>query len=131
MLWGVAVPLPVRIAICIGAATFGVAGIRRYFLFEGKNAVRALAWGPDAALIATLGSRRLAVPVELAPGSFRLGRLGLFLWLRGCDGKYAVFIDVGIQEICAIRRLSRRLAWAPGRDRAVQGGQADTIGPKV
>jgi hypothetical protein len=109
----VALPLPARIAICLGAATFGATGIRHSFLLAGHQSVRTLAWSDEGELWAELGPARTGKAVRLANGSFRLGCLGLFLWLESCDGFHSVYIDAGKQEPAAVRRLARRLNWAP------------------
>jgi len=131
MLLGVALPLPARIGLCLGAATFGLTGIRSCFLLAGNRSVRALAWGTRRGLGAFIGPRRIEVAVSVAGGSFRLGRLGLLLWFEACDGIHTVFIDAGKQEICAIRRLCRRLEWAPEAVQAGESGKLLPSGPKV
>jgi hypothetical protein len=114
-LFGVALPLPARLAICVGAATLGAAGICRTCLHYGRNSVRALAWREGGALLAWTGPERSRHEVRLGSGSFRLGTWVFFLWLESCDGCHAVFIDTGRQDAFAIRRLARRLNRAPGR----------------
>jgi len=130
-LFGVSLSLPARIAICVGVATFGSTGIRACFLFAGRNCVRTLNWVDDS-LIARCGPLRVEKPVELAGGSFRLGQLGWLLWLKGCDGSHPLFIDAGLQDICAIRRLARHLEWARLRQhRAGESGKLIPSDPKV
>jgi len=127
LVFAVALPLPVRIAFCVGAATLGFAGIRRYFLLAHRKSVRALAWPDDGHWIAYVGPRRLEAGVVLTAGSFHLPGVALFLWLRACDGFHGVFIDTGMQEAYAVRRLIRRLEWAPRGAAESENRQADTI----
>ena len=56
--------------------------------------------------------------------------MGLFLRLRGCDGIRGAFIDAGMQDEIAIRRLVRRLEWVPRGGSESENGQADTIPPQ-
>jgi len=130
LLCAVALPLPARIALCVGAATCGLTGIRRYFLFDDPKSVRALAWLEGGRWIAYLGPRQVETAVLLAPGSFHLPGVGLFLWLRACDGMHGVYIDAGMQDECAIRGLIRRLEWVPRGASESENGQADTIPPQ-
>jgi len=115
VLLGTALPLPVRIAICVVAATFGSAAIRDCFLLTGRKSVQALSWTERGELIARLGPGHMEKVVRLAPGSFRLGTFGLLVWLKSCDGTHTVYIDAGKQEVCAIRRLTRLLNGGSGR----------------
>jgi hypothetical protein len=126
LLFGVALPLPLRIGLCIAAATCGLTGIGSTFLLSGGRSVRSLEWR-DGSLVASLGPDRLAREVTVIAGSFDLGQLGLLLWLKSCDGIHSVFIDAGKQEVCAIRRLYRRLKWVPAGARDSRNRQADTI----
>jgi hypothetical protein len=130
MFFGVALPLPARIAICVGVATFGTAGIRSCFLLASRNSIRALDWAGET-LVARCGPRHIEMVVEVATGSFRLGRVGWLLWLEGCDGSRPVFIDAGRQEICAIRRLARYLDGVRHSRRTGESGKLIPSGPKV
>lgn len=102
-------PLPARIALCLCAATICITTIQSVFLLGGPNAVRALQWSESGQLYAFLGAERREFAVALAPGSFRLGRKWLLLWLKSCDGVHGVFIDEEKQDRRAFRRLCRRL----------------------
>ncbi len=130
--FGVALPWPTRLFICISAATFGFAGIRTGFLLTGRHSVSALAWNEGGELFAYFGPQRVAKAVSLGSGSFHLGGVALFLWLKACDGVHGVFIDTGKQEVRAIRRLIRWLNWrrldrAPGGAPDCAHRQAVTI----
>ena len=120
-LFGVALPLPVRIAICIGAATFLLPAIRVNFLLVGPGSITSIAWNDRGQLLACIGPSRVETPADLASGSFRLGSLGFVLWFNTCDGFHSVFIDCGKQNIRDIRRLARRLNWAPKLGPGKQG----------
>ena len=83
------------------------------FLLGGPNAIRELHWNETGQLFALLGPERREFTVVLAPGSFRLGRKWLLLWLKSCDGVHGVFIDEDKQDRQAFRRLCRRLENSP------------------
>ncbi|HEY5973073.1 MAG TPA: hypothetical protein VIT22_14130 [Pseudoxanthomonas sp.] len=101
--------LPARIAVCVCAATAGLATIQSVFLLRGSRAVRALQWNDKGQINAVLGGRKDEYPVTVRPGSFRLGRHGLLLWLETGHGSLAVFIDASKQEPRAFRSLCRLL----------------------
>jgi hypothetical protein len=127
----VALPLPARIGLCVGAATLGLAGIRSCFLLAGRRSVRALAWTDTGDWFAYLGPRQVETPVVPGTGCFRLPGVGLILWLEECDGIHAVFIDAGKQEQFAIRRLIRQLQRPREAGSQREPRQADTIRPRV
>ncbi len=103
----VALPLLARIGICLAIATPAQAAIRTSLLLRGARAVRGLQW--SGGWTACVGPDGIRTPVTLRPGSFRVGRTFLLLWLESCDGIHGVFIDVGRQDPRAIRRLCRQL----------------------
>lgn len=109
LLGALALPLPVRIGLCIAIATPGMAAIRRSFLMKGRRAVHTLDWSLGWRV--ELGPGRTETCVTLRPGSFRVGRAFLFLWLQSRDGTHGVLIDGGRQEPHAFRRLCRQLQW--------------------
>jgi hypothetical protein len=109
ILAAVDLPLPARIAICVCAATAGLATIQSVFLLRGSRAVRSLQWNDKGQINAVLGERKNEYPVTVRPGSFRLGRQGLLLWLETGHGSFAVFIDAREQEPRAFRGLCRLL----------------------
>jgi hypothetical protein len=114
----VTLPLPARIGICLAGLLGGARATRCTFLLAGRSPARGLRWD-ESHLFVVVGRSRNEVCVTLAPGSFRWGRFGMLLRLRGRDGQWIVFIDAGRQEEAAIRALAARLKW-PVR-------QADTI----
>ena len=120
-------PLLARIAICICAATMCIASIHSVFLLGGPNAIQELHWNETGQLFALLGPDRREFTVALAPGSFRLGRKWLLLWLESCDGVHGVFIDEDKQDRQAFRRLCRRLEIL--RNRVPAGPPDDQIPP--
>ncbi len=107
VLASVALPLLMRIGICLAIATPVVAAVRTSVLLRGERAVRGLQW--SGRWHACVGPDRIRTPVTLRPGSFRVGRAFLLLWLESRDGIHALFIDVGRQDPPAIRRLCREL----------------------
>jgi len=109
LIWAVALPLPARIGLCVAIATPALASIRSCLLLKGKRAVRTLDWG--AGWRAGIGAGATETCVTLRPGSFRVGRAFLLLWLTSCDGIHGVFIDAERQDPVAFRRLCRRLHW--------------------
>jgi len=132
ILAAVELPLPVRIAVCVCAATAGLAAIQSVFLLRGAKAVRALRWTDKGQMTAFLGREKNEYSVTVRPGSFRLGRLGLLLWLDTGDGSRAVYIDAGMQDRRALRSLCRLLSGRFQNDPRTSGcQQADTIRPKV
>jgi len=133
ILAAVDLPLPARIATCLCTATAALVAFQSVFLLRGPNGVQALQWTDKGQITAFLGRReKNEYSVTVRPGSFRLGRLGLLLWLETGDGSRAVFIDAGLQEPRAFRGLCRLLSGpVPGASRASAHGQADTIRPKV
>ncbi len=107
VLVAVALPLLARIAICIAIATPALAAVRTGVLLRGASGVHGLQWMDGWQ--ARIGPDRIPTPVTLRPGSFRVGRAFLLLWLESCDGIHGVFIDMGRQEPRAIRSLCRQL----------------------
>jgi hypothetical protein len=130
-LGGVALPLLVRVVICVAAAAASAASIRSMILLRAPRGVRSLQWSPQAGLQMTQGSSGPPVPVELAVGSFRFGTGVLVLWLKTPAGLHGVFIDGYRQEPGAFRGLCRRLEWQPRSASGRPQRPTDTIGPKV
>ena len=81
-------------------------------------------------LLALLGAARTPIPVQLGPGSFRLGGL-IVLRLQTSGGMRAVLIDGERQDISAFRLLCRRLKTGKTAVPGVPGSATDTIRPKV
>jgi len=110
ILAAVDLPLPARIAICLCTATAALVAIQSVFLLRGSNGVRAVQWTGKGQITALLGREKNEYLVTVRPGSFRLGRLGLLLWLDTGEGSRAVFIDAGLQDPGAFRGLCRLLS---------------------
>jgi hypothetical protein len=127
VLFALDLPLLARIAICICAATLSVTTLHSVFLLGGPNAILELHWNETGQLFALLGPERREFTVVLAPGSFRLGRKWLLLWLRSCDGVHGVFIDEEEQDRQAFRRLCRCLKSL--QNRVPDGPPNDQIPP--
>jgi len=104
-----ALPLPARIGLCIALATPGLAAIRGCLLLQGRKAVHSLDWSHGWR--AQIGAAWTETSVTLRPGSFRVGRAFLLLWLQSRDGIHGVLIDGGRQDPRAFRRLCRQLGW--------------------
>ena len=111
--------LPVAMTLCGAMLGLGVAGIRQCCLLSSSGAVRAIEWHADGPLAAWIGPAcmpgGMPVEVRLGQGSFRLGEVAFLLRLEARDRIHIVLIDVGKQDPRAIRRLARRLNWAPER----------------
>jgi len=115
LLGGVALPLPARITLCVCMLVSGTTGIRSGFLFRDRRALRAISWNADGPLVVHRVCDGIALPAELAHGSFRIGQLGLFLWLSTREGRHGLFIDAGLHDSHELRRLCRRLSRRPRR----------------
>ena len=102
-------PLLARIALCICAATICSTTIHSVFLLGGARASGRCDWSESGQLYAFQGRYPRELSVVLAPGSFRLGRDWLLLWVKCCDGVHAIFIDGARQDPSAFRQLCRRL----------------------
>ena len=108
VLFAVALPLLVRIAICLVAATANIRSVALAVLLRGERSVRALEWVEAGEITALLGPALEPLPAELAAGSFRLGWL-LLLRFETPVGMRFVLIDGPLQNTHAFRRLCRRL----------------------
>jgi hypothetical protein len=118
-LFAVALPWPVRLAICVAVATPGIRSVRSFVLLEGRNPVRSIAWSPEGEFVIWLGHESTPQAADLGTGSFRFG---LQLWVLRFEtsrGTRPVLIAGGVQDARAFRRLSRcleaRLRRASGR----------------
>jgi hypothetical protein len=89
--------------------------VRVNCLLIGPGSITSIGWNDRGELLARVGAGRVEMAANLAWGSFRLGSLGFVLWLKSRDGFHSVFIDTGMQDAGGIRRLARRLNWAPKR----------------
>jgi hypothetical protein len=130
-LFAVALPWPVRVAICIAIVVPGIRCIREFVLLEGPRAVRAIEWTEEGAFAVRLGPELTAHPATLAAGSFRLGVQLWVLRFMTPMGLCPVLITGGAQDARPFRRLTRCLTMhlrrAPGRGTA----PTVTIRPKV
>ena len=109
ILCAVELPLPARIVVCACVATANLLSLQSVFLLRGPSAVRSISWTDSGELIAIVGQPPRDLTVFLAPGSARLGRDWLLLWLASRDGVHGVLIDAARQDSQAFRRLCRRL----------------------
>jgi hypothetical protein len=131
ILFGVELPLFVRIGICLGGATLVAPVVRSAVLLKGAGAVHSLCWSPDGQLVARLGPGRRAVPVTVGTGSFRLGGAMLCLWLDHHGHRVRTLVDAGLQDPRAFRALCRRLEWPPRPLARAQTGKLLPSVPKV
>jgi hypothetical protein len=131
ILFGVELPLLVRIAICVALATASAASVRSTVLLRGPQGVHSLEWSRDGELRAAQGPGRVFVPVTLGGGSFRFGTGLLVLWLNTPSGTHGIFIAGFVQDPRAFRGLCRRLQWPASSASGRPPPSAVTIGPKV
>jgi len=131
LLFATAMPLLVRIAICVACATGILTGLWELILLRGPRAIRALTWSEAGEFTAYVGSDRRATPATLAVGSCRLGLSVLLLWFRTPTGAAAVLIDGAVQDCASFRRLCGRLAAHSRGGSGLSSASTDTIGPKV
>lgn len=119
LFFGVALPLALRIVICLGLTGICLAVVRTCMLLRGPAAVRRLEWlqaeGEEGIFTAWLGPALMASPARLAKGSFRLGNRILVLRLATEFGVRFVLIDSSVQEPAPFRRLCRYLKTRPRR----------------
>jgi hypothetical protein len=114
----VALPWPVRLAICALPALGGLRTVRSFVLLRGPRAVRAIDW-TGGALTIQVGPARQPLTATWNRGSFRPGRQWLALVFDTPSGRRHVLIDGRYQQTRAFRRLccefSRRLKGSAGR----------------
>jgi hypothetical protein len=117
-LCAVALPWPVRVAICMLAALAGVRTLGSFVLLRGPRGVRAIDWSGDALTI-QVGPQCRPIAATWNRGSFRPGRQWLALAFDTPSGRRQVLIDGRYQDTRAFRRLcrefSRRLQGSSGR----------------
>jgi hypothetical protein len=109
LLFAVALPLPVRIAVCVLATAAGARALRSFVLLLGARGVRAIAWD-GVALTLEVGPARRLTSASLAHGSFRVGRQWLALKFETPAGARQVLVDGQYQDARAFRRLCREFS---------------------
>jgi hypothetical protein len=118
-LCALALPLPIRIALCALPAMIGLRTLRDFVLLRGPRGVRAIDWS-GGALTIHVGPRRRPVTATWNRGSFRPGRQWLVLAFDTPSGRRRVLIDSRYHDARAFRRLccefSRGLKASSGRD---------------
>lgn len=130
-----AMPWPGHLAVAALVWTAGTWAIRIHVMLAGARAVRAIEWPVEAGgtYFVHLGPNPRRLPA-LPVGCGRQG-MAWFLRFRTPEGTVGVFVDAGIQDPHAVRRLGRRLFANPGAGPkavpAARRRQADTIAPKV
>lgn len=129
--FAVALPAPVRFAICVTVAVTGFRGLRVFVLLRGPRAVRAIEWNEEGSLSVCLGATLAQCPAELAHGSFRLGLRFWVLRLATPLGPRSVLVEEGRHSPFAFRRLSRCLNGQLRRASGHSRQPAVTMPPKV
>jgi hypothetical protein len=120
--FGVAWPMPWRIFAVGIVCVLSVRELLPYVLLRGAHAVHSIEWtaqSPVTGFTLRIGPRRLPVRATLARSSFRLGRSLLSLAFATADGPHRVFIDGGLHDPRAFRRLCREFS----RKRGPRSGQ--------
>jgi hypothetical protein len=114
----VALPLPIRIAICAVPVVAGLGTLRSFVLLRGARGVRSIDWA-GGALSIEVGPRRRRIAATWNRGSFRPGRQWLALAFDTPSGRRQVLVDGRYQDPRAFRRLccefSRGLKAGAGR----------------
>jgi hypothetical protein len=115
----VALPWPIRVAICALPAAAGLRTLRSFVLLRGSHGVRAIEW-TGGTLAIQVGPQRQRSVAIWNRGSFRAGRQWLALEFGTPTGRYRVLVDGRYQDTRAFRRLcrefSRGLKGSAGRD---------------
>jgi hypothetical protein len=130
-LFGVALPWPVRCAICLGVIVPAVRSVESFVRLAGPRAVRAIEWSEEGEFtiaVGTMWTRHRAIP---SAGSFRGGAKWWVLRFVTQSGPRLVLVVETPHDTRAFRRLSRcldaRLFRASGRS----SRPAVTMPPKV
>lgn len=131
LLFGVVLPWPLRLALCVVVVVPGIHCIRSFVLLGGSRAVRAIEWSDLGEFVVHLGPGLTRHPATLGVGSFRLGVQLWVLRFTTPVGPRTVLIAGGMQEPRAFRRLSRCLTAYLGRASGRGTAPAVTIRPKV
>lgn len=129
--FGVALPSPVRAAICAAVALAGFYSVRTLVLLRGLRAVRAIEWTGSGEFFVYLGMSATPQPASLANGSFRLGERFWVLRFTTPSGPRAVLVEEAVGSVHAFRRLSRCLGGHIRRGSGRSSRPAVTIRPKV
>jgi hypothetical protein len=127
----VALPWPLRFAICAAVTSAGMYSLRAFVLLAGPRAIRAIEWNDAGEWSVCLGKAQTRYPATLSAGSFRLGRRFWFLRFATPVGPRSVMVEEAPGATHAYRRLTRclegHLRSGTGRSRR----PAVTIRPKV
>ncbi|MBC8025064.1 MAG: hypothetical protein H7Y89_03660 [Steroidobacteraceae bacterium] len=118
-LCAVALPLIVRMALCVLVAMPGIRTVCSFVMLIGPRSVRVIEW-TGATLTILVGPDRQPLAATWGDGSFRPGRHWLALTFDTPAGKRQVLVDGRYQDARAFRRLccefSRSLKGSSGRD---------------
>jgi hypothetical protein len=129
--FGVALPSPVRAAICAAVALAGFHAVRTFVLLRGPRAVRTIEWTESGEFFVYLGMSTAPQPASLANGSFRLGVRFWALRFITPSGPRAVLVEEAPVGAPTFRRLSRCLIGHIRRGSGRSSRPAVTIRPKV
>ena len=114
----VALPWPLRVAICLLTALAGLRAIHSFVGLRGPSGVRAIDW-TGGALTIHVGPQWRPIGATWSRESFRPGRRWLALVFDTPSGQRRVLIDARYQDARAFRRLcceySRSLEGGSGR----------------
>jgi hypothetical protein len=106
-----ALPVWVRVTLCIAVVIANLRCLFRFILLRGKRAVRAIEWTDDGGFTSVVGPHAKLLQAQLAAGSFRLGPWLVVLQLRTPSGLCQVLIDGSVQDPAAFRALCLQLAF--------------------
>lgn len=122
----VALPWPIRIALCALPAVAGLRTLRSFVLLRGPRGVRTIDW-TGGALTIQVGPERRTIAATWSRGSFRPGRQWLALTFDTPSGRRQVLIDGRYQDTRAFRRLCREFSRSLKGSSGGIPGLTDTI----
>lgn len=108
-LCAVALPLIVRMAVCVLVAAPGIRTVRSFVMLSGAQGVRAIEW-TGSTLTIRMGPERRPLAATWGTGSFRPGRHWLALTFDTPAGRRQVLVDGRYQDARAFRRLCREFS---------------------
>lgn len=110
LLGGVAGSFLLRSLFGLVLIAVNIPALRGAVLLRGPRAVRILEWNEAGHFWLRPGAESASLPATLRAASSRLGIAVLVLWFSTPLGARCVFIDGGLQDPVAFRRLVRHLA---------------------
>jgi hypothetical protein len=131
MLFGVAIPWPLRLGICGGVIGLGLRSIQSFVWLAGRRGVRVIEWSDDGEFLITVGPAPVRLPASLGPGSFRCGNRWWVLRFMTQPGPHTCLVVEQPDDTRAFRRLSRCVDASLRRSSGRSSRTAVTIPPKV